>query len=99
MAFESMYLEEDIHIDRIYTKRKSTGDKSKDNINVTENYYLYKNNDYFLKDSIGCKTQEEADNYSVIIKTITPEELNAQPKWADYADLYVVSPKVHSGGY
>lgn len=84
--------------DRIYTKRKSTGDKSKDNINVTENYYLYKNNDYFLKDSIGCKTQEEADNYSVIIKTITPEELNAQPKWADYADLYVVSPKVHSGG-
>ena len=84
--------------DRIYTKRKSTGDKSKDNINVTENYYLYKNNDYFLKDSIGCKTQEEADNYSVIIKTITPEELNARPEWADYADLYVVSPKVHSGG-
>lgn len=83
--------------DRIYTKRKSTGDKSKDNINVTNNYYLYKNNDYFLKDSIGCKTQEEADNYSVIIKTITPEELNAQPKWADYADLYVVSPKMHSG--
>lgn len=84
--------------DRIYTKRKSTGDKSKDNINVTENYYLYKNNDYFLKDSIGCKTQEEADNYSVIIKTITPEELNARPEWADYADLYVISPKVHSGG-
>ena len=84
--------------DRIYTKRKSTGDKSKDNINVTENYYLYKNNDYFLKDSIGCKTQEEADNYSVIIKTITPEELNARPEWADYADLYVISPKVQSGG-
>ena len=83
--------------DRIYTKRKSTGDKSKDNINVTENYYLYKNNDYFLKDSIGCKTQEEADNYSVIIKTITPEELNARPEWADYADLYVISPR-HSGG-
>ena len=36
-------------------KKKSTGDKSKDNINVTNNYYLYKNNDYFLKDSIGCK--------------------------------------------
>ena len=83
--------------DRMYTKRKSVADRSENNINVTNNYYLYQCNDYFLKDSIGCKTQEEADQYSIIMKTITPKELNERPEWADYADLYVVSPKLHAG--
>lgn len=79
---------------RIYTKRKSVGDGGKDNIYVAENYYEYQNPDYFLKESLKL-SQEEADRYSIVIKTITPKELNENPEWVTYADLFVVSAKRH----
>lgn len=81
------------HGDRMYTTRQSSAD---DCIRMTYNYYEYTPNDYFLKVSLG-QTDENAQDYSVIIKTITPAELNEKPEWADYADLFVVSPKTHDG--
>lgn len=87
--------------DRIYTKRIST---SEDPAYVTYGYYYYKNNDNFIKYSILREKagdpidQDEVDNYCVIIKTITPKELNENPAWADYADLYFVSRSEYQGG-
>lgn len=87
--------------DRIYTKRIST---SEDPAYVTYGYYYYKNNDNFIKYSILREKagdpidQDEVDNYCVIIKTITPKELNENPAWADYADLYFVSRSDYQGG-
>ncbi|MCI5517580.1 MAG: DUF5057 domain-containing protein [Roseburia sp.] len=80
--------------DRMYTTRQSSSD---DCIQITYNYYEYTPNDYFLKDSLELQTDEEVEDYSIIIKTITPAELNNNSKWADYADLFVVSPKTHDG--
>lgn len=73
---------------RIYTTRESS---EEDPVYSVEGYYYYKNNEDFLKQSLQL-TDEEAANYSVIIKTITPKDLNANPDWAKYADLYVVTP-------
>lgn len=87
--------------DRIYTKRVSTNE---DQAYVTYGYYYYQNNDDFIKYSLLQKKageeidQDEVDNYCVIIKTITPKELNDNPKWADYADLYFVSRSDYQGG-
>ena len=87
--------------DRIYTKRVSTNE---DQAYVTYGYYYYQNNDDFIKYSLLQKKageeidQDEVDNYCVIIKTITPKELNGNPEWADYADLYFVSRSDYQGG-
>ena len=87
--------------DRIYTKRVST---SEDPAYVTYGYYYYQNNDNFIKYSLLQKKagdpidQNEVDDYCVIIKTITPKELNENPAWADYADLYFVSRSDYQGG-
>lgn len=87
--------------DRIYTKRVST---KEDPAYVTYGYYYYQNNDNFIKYSILQKKagdtidQNEVDNYCVIIKTITPKELNENPAWVDYADLYFVSRSDYQGG-
>lgn len=87
--------------DRIYTKRVSTNE---DQAYVTYGYYYYQNNDDFIKYSLLQKKageeidQDEVDNYCVIIKTITPKELNDNPEWADYADLYFVSRSDYQGG-
>lgn len=87
--------------DCIYTKRVSTNE---DQAYVTYGYYYYQNNDDFIKYSLLQKKageeidQDEVDNYCVIIKTITPKELNDNPKWADYADLYFVSRSDYQGG-
>lgn len=78
--------------DRIYTSRQSSAE---DCIYITYNYYAYTANDYFLRDSMELQTDEEVAAYSVIIKTITPAELNDNPAWADYADLFVVAPQTH----
>ena len=76
---------------RFYTSRVSSAE---DPVYKTPCYYYYKNNDNFLKKTLKLSAKE-ADKYSVIIKTITPAELNSNPKWADYADLYIVSHKSH----
>lgn len=73
--------------ERIYTVRESSPD---DPVYSVEGYYYYKNNENFLKHSLKL-SDEVAAKYSVIIKTITPKELNANPSWAKYADLYIVS--------
>lgn len=73
--------------ERIYTVRESSPD---DPVYSVEGYYYYKNNENFLKNSLKL-SDEAAAKYSVIIKTITPKELNANPSWAKYADLYIVS--------
>ena len=74
--------------ERIYTYRESS---KSDPVYSVYNYMYYRNNENFLKQSLNL-SDEQAKNYSVIIKTITPEELNANPNWAKYADLYVVTP-------
>ena len=76
---------------RFYTSRVSSAENP---VYKTYCYYYYKNNDNFLKKTLKL-SDAEAENYSVIIKTITPAELNSNPKWADYADLYIVSHKSH----
>lgn len=87
--------------DRIYTKRVNTKD---DPVLITYGYYYYKSNDDFIKYSLlmSKKDTEISDDavkdYRIIIKTITPEELNVNPAWADYADLYVVSRSDYQGG-
>ena len=77
--------------ERIYTYRKSS---SSDPVYKTSVYYYYKNTENFLKQALQLSDKEAAD-YSVIIKTITPKELNAEgSNWENYADLYIVSPTV-----
>lgn len=79
--------------DRIYTKRVS---EAGDRANITYNYYQYEHKDFFLTDTLGL-SQEEADAYSIVVKTITPSELNSSKEWIDYADLVYLSPKSHVG--
>lgn len=80
--------------ERIYTTRIST---EADPVQKTQPYYEYKSYDHFLRTSLNLQTDDAVASYSVIIKTITPEELNSQPEWVDDADLFVVSPKSHVG--
>ena len=81
--------------DKIYTTRKNT---KEDRIVKVNTYYKYKSYDNFLTHTLEL-SKEEAENYSIIIKTITPKELNANPKWADYADFYTVTPSSHNGKF
>lgn len=80
--------------DRIYTTREHT---QEDTVNVVYGYYVYKNNEDFLTDTLGL-SKEEAENYSIVIKTITPDELNQNPDWVTYANLFSIAPKIHLGG-
>lgn len=80
--------------DRVYTVRMNTEEDPAYRSN--KGYFYYKNNDDFLKNSLEL-LDEEAKNYSVVIKTITPEELNANPEWVNYADLCVLSRKEYYG--
>lgn len=79
---------------RIYTKRSSTASAK---VTRVYNYYTYENYDHFLTDTLEL-SKEEADNYSVVIKTITPSELNNAAEWIEYSDLIYLSPKSHVGG-
>ena len=77
---------------RIYTTRvSSTADKV---VNVAQYYYSYKNKELFLTDTL-IMSQEAASKYSCVIKTITADELNAEPDWVDYADLIYIFPGNH----
>lgn len=91
--------------DKLYTKRpiyyiwpeSYSALAIQSNSNVQ--YAAYKNREHFLRYSvIPGSTQEQIDNYSVLVKTITPSELNDNPGWIDYADLISISPQQHAGG-
>lgn len=74
--------------ERLYTQRLNTNE---DPVWITFNYYsCYKNNDDFLLNTMKL-SKKEASDYSIVIKTITPEELNKQPEWVDYADLFFIN--------
>lgn len=98
--YEGISFEDDISVlknkgDRLYTKRKSDKDDA-DRALITYAYYNFENSDYFLKDSLGL-TQEEADKFSIVIKTITPSELKKNSAWIDCSNLIYVNPKTHFG--
>ncbi|MGN1188353.1 MAG: hypothetical protein ACI4R6_07655, partial [Lachnospiraceae bacterium] len=76
--------------DRIYTTRESNAEDTV--VEVSKLYYSYKNKELFLTDTL-MMTDEAASAYSCVIKTITPEELNATPEWVDYSDLIFIHPK------
>lgn len=76
--------------DRIYTTRTS---KNNNLLNIQQ-YFVYRNNEYFLTQSLSL-TKEQAANYSIVVKTITPEQLNQMPAWVDYADLIYLHPTSH----
>lgn len=76
--------------DRIYTIRVNS---ENDPVYVAHDYRVYRSSNNFLIQSLGL-SKEEAKNYSVIIKTITPQELNANPDWVKYADLYIATAKM-----
>lgn len=81
--------------DRIYTTRESNEDDPV--INVASQIYFcrYKCKESFLKDTLML-SDEAASEYSCVIKTITPDELNNTPDWVDYADLIYMYPNTHN---
>ena len=80
--------------DRIYTTRESNAEDTV--AEVSKLYYSYKNKELFLTDTLML-SDEAASAYSCVIKTITPEELNATPEWVDYSDLIFIHPKNRVG--
>ena len=85
--------------DRLYTTRSRNGelsDEGGDTLLYIENYHVYNNADHFLKASMGL-SDKQAENYSIVVKTITPQELNQYPDWVNYSDLIILSPKSHVG--
>lgn len=88
--------------DRFYTTRSSSGNNR--TIMCSYNYYTYKNNEHFLMDTLEL-TEEEAAAYSIVIKTITPEELNQSVAngngndWIEYADLISLSGRSHDNTF
>ena len=74
--------------DRIYTTRSTSNGVLYD---MGGAYVYYNNNEIFLRESLGL-TEKEAVGYSVVVKTITTEELNSTPEWVDYADLIYINP-------
>ena len=92
--------------DRIYTTRTATGE---DQALYTYEYYSYQNKELFLSKTLGLEG-DAADNYSIVVKTITPEELNAAATynettktwfntWVSYADLIYVYPQTHMSDF
>lgn len=57
-------------------------------------YYIYENKELFLTESLGL-SKEDAENYSIVVKTITPKELNAAQEWIDRANLIYLSSASH----
>ncbi len=73
--------------DRVYTSRT---DYYYINYDYKEVFYIHKNT--FLKTVLGV-TDDEIPNYHVVVKTITPSELNANSQWVDRADLVIITNK------
>lgn len=76
--------------DRFYTTRTPSNDDPA----IWVTYFTYDHKESFLTDTLKL-SPEEAENYSIVIKTITPRELNNSPEWIDYADLICVSQASH----
>lgn len=79
--------------DRIYTKRSNEGENAGTLYKMSgdNGYAYYKNKEIFLTESLGL-SEKEALGYSVVVKTITSEDLNYEPEWIDYADLIYINP-------
>ncbi len=75
--------------DRIYTTRKDKYYKS--------TRYTYENKNLFLSNVLGL-SEDKIKNYHVIVKTITPSELNVDnnKNWIDQSDLIYINSKSHS---
>ncbi len=58
-------------------------------------YKAYVNKELFLKDTL-LLSDYDAEEYSCVIKTITPDELNKNPSWIDYSDLIYIFPQEHN---
>lgn len=82
--------------DRRYTKRESKTADQDGGVKTTWTYYTYKNKDNFLRDSL-LLSEKEAENYSIVIKTVTPKELNDNPEWVSYSNLISISSRKHIG--
>ncbi|MCI6242165.1 MAG: DUF5057 domain-containing protein [Agathobacter sp.] len=80
--------------DRVYTVRMNSEEDPAYCSN--KGYFYYKNNDDFLIKSLKLSV-EEAKNYSVVVKTITPSELNTNQNWTKYADLILFTGKEYYG--
>lgn len=80
--------------DTLYTTRVSSA--ADPLVNAKQVYYSYKNKDIFLRDTIGL-TDDNVDTYSVVVKVITPDELNKKTDWVEYADLIYISRMCHGG--
>lgn len=75
-------------------------------VNLSWYYKKYENKENFIRDTLLRLGDEvkywnkyeylKASNYSCVIKTITPDELNKQTDWIDYADLIYISPQEHN---
>lgn len=81
---------------RFYTVRKSGPDDPY--MDMGQIYYHYQTEDVFVTDTIGL-SPEEAEKYSVYVKTITPTELNSNLAWIDYADLVYINAKTHDSTF
>jgi hypothetical protein len=84
---------------RFYTFRE--GSTTDPYYNVGNSLYFdYYNKDVFATDIIGLSKQE-AQSYSIYIKTITPAELNATngKRWIDVADLIYINAKSSLSDY
>lgn len=81
---------------RFYTYR--IGNEDNKYVDVSNFWYTYENRDLFVTDTIGL-TKEQAQTYSVQIKTITPVELNECPEWVDIADLIYINGASHQTQY
>ena len=85
---------------RLYTTRSavSTSGDVAEAYTMNGDYYTeYKNNELFLKNSMSIGEDKVAD-YSVVVKTITPDELKTTPDWIEYADLVYMNCTNHRGG-
>ncbi|MDD6481279.1 MAG: DUF5057 domain-containing protein [Lachnospiraceae bacterium] len=71
-----------------------TNSSGKDPVMITYEYYTYKNNDHFLRNTLQ-KSEEAAANFRIVVKTITPAELNKTLDWIQYADLINITPRSH----
>lgn len=79
--------------DRLYTIRETeTGEL----VLQVDHYFDYVHNDDFLKRSLNL-SDAAAENYSIVVKTITLDQLNATPAWIDYADLIYLACQTHAG--
>ncbi len=75
--------------DRVYMTR--TGPHY---VNYNYNTITYKHNNVFKKKVLELDDSEIAD-YHIVVKTVTPAELNAHNDWVDRADLVSITNKTY----